>query len=362
MQTIGREIVLFYSRVFSRNEDYACAMADELRRRSIVAHAKDICNCGSTWQRLGLRSLPAIVIYENGRALANIIKYASADEILKTANAIWNDTLEPEDSLLQYDVVGSSGCHRYERWNEQFLTSGNEAVGWAAANRAGTTCEFLEIKFRSEVNIVRMTCSPRVRQDGTPSYKSFPKGIRLIGIQNDGNELPLFECSDIGRVDVSLDYNIEVNCVMPLTGCKIEIIAKNLIDGKSFPSFSRLRFWGKICHGTQRNFYKRSIRSTERGDLFYKSGLFASAEFSVVSYKMVPGQSVPKSNWPCKVGLFVVEGHCDIVFEDHSERVVQNTFLGIDSGVSFGVSAPDSSALILVMHPNASTPALWEAR
>jgi hypothetical protein len=72
-------------------------------------------------------------------------------------------------------VTGSSGCHRYGYWNEQFLFDGRPDTGWCTPSRKVRRVEFLEIETGTTVPIVRL----RMRSRAINPEAGFPRTVIL---------------------------------------------------------------------------------------------------------------------------------------------------------------------------------------
>jgi len=73
-------------------------------------------------------------------------------------------------------VTGSSGCHRYEYWNEQALFDPRPDNGWSTPSRTAAQREYLEIDLGQES---RLAC---IRMQARPAgnHPGFPQAVRLL--------------------------------------------------------------------------------------------------------------------------------------------------------------------------------------
>jgi hypothetical protein len=73
-------------------------------------------------------------------------------------------------------VTDSSGCHRYDYWNEQALFDGREDTGWCTPSRTAAQREFLE------VDLGGLRRPNRVRLQARPikDHPGFPREIRAL--------------------------------------------------------------------------------------------------------------------------------------------------------------------------------------
>jgi hypothetical protein len=74
-------------------------------------------------------------------------------------------------------VTDSSGCHRYDFWNEQALFDGRSDTGWCPPSRTEPQVEHLEI------DLGRVRTPARIRLQRRPAPKvatGFPPAVRVI--------------------------------------------------------------------------------------------------------------------------------------------------------------------------------------
>lgn len=72
-------------------------------------------------------------------------------------------------------VVDSSGCHRYEYWNEQHLFDGRLDTGWCCPSRDRSTDEYLVI----QTNDARSLTAVRLQARATNKHEGFPERITV---------------------------------------------------------------------------------------------------------------------------------------------------------------------------------------
>ncbi|MEU6862340.1 discoidin domain-containing protein [Streptomyces sp. NPDC046876] len=82
-------------------------------------------------------------------------------------------------------VTDSSGCHRYDFWNEQFLFDGSPHTGWGSASRNASQPEYLDI----DLGDVSVPLRIRLQRRAVPVIKTgFPIALRVIAYPEGGGE------------------------------------------------------------------------------------------------------------------------------------------------------------------------------
>jgi len=95
-------------------------------------------------------------------------------------------------------VVKSSGCHRYDYWNEQHLFDGSLETGWCTPSRSESQLEYLEISLPDEHQLERM----RILSRSINKDAGFPIELKLFAVNADGQqELILEETDYVNDVD-----------------------------------------------------------------------------------------------------------------------------------------------------------------
>lgn len=86
-------------------------------------------------------------------------------------------------------VVKSSGCHRYDYWNEQHLFDGNLKTGWCTPSRSQPQLEYLEIDLSKEYQLERVRILSRsINRDA-----GFPVNFKLFGVTVKGQQELILE-------------------------------------------------------------------------------------------------------------------------------------------------------------------------
>lgn len=361
------EIRLFVSGRFKQNRIYQEQIEKELSGKVPKVEVVNI-DCGeSEWRSLGLRSVPAIVFFRKGRPIGNIVRYASSAEILLYLDQLKAAPPEDEFNVLDriaYDVVESTGCHRYERWNEQFLCAGDGDGGWAAPNRKDASHETLVLELRAPAVIKKICFRPRFRNDGTPSYRSFPSAFTVTAKTVTGEFVELLRLDRINPVDVTTDMCCAISSTNEIVSCTVTITEKNAIDGKSFPAFARIRLYGSYSEGISvRSHFVRKCSFVAHPEIFYKSGLIADKNLSVIQIHLQLGQTIPASASGSKTGIYVIAGMLQLTLGSETvQKVPEGAFVVVDEHVSISAKGLEGKTSLIWINGGLDVPSLWEAR
>lgn len=73
-------------------------------------------------------------------------------------------------------VTDSSGCHRYDYWNEQALFDGRQDTGWCTPSRTVARLEYLEV----DLGGVRELVSIRLQARPIDDHPGFPRSLTML--------------------------------------------------------------------------------------------------------------------------------------------------------------------------------------
>ncbi|MFB6818645.1 discoidin domain-containing protein [Streptomyces sp. NPDC056347] len=91
-------------------------------------------------------------------------------------------------------VTDSSGCHRYDFWNEQALFDGNPHTGWGSLSRNEPHVEYLDIDLGS----IRVPVKIRLQRRAVPVIRTgFPGTVRVVAYPEQGGEKTILEADGI---------------------------------------------------------------------------------------------------------------------------------------------------------------------
>ncbi len=81
-------------------------------------------------------------------------------------------------------VTASSGCHRYDYWNEQALFDGRTDSGWCTPSRTRPREEFLEVDLGGRRRPARIRLQARPIED----WPGFPRELRVLARPQGGGD------------------------------------------------------------------------------------------------------------------------------------------------------------------------------
>ncbi|MCB5910433.1 discoidin domain-containing protein [Streptomyces pinistramenti] len=91
-------------------------------------------------------------------------------------------------------VTDSSGCHRYDFWNEQHLFDGSPHTGWGSLSRNEPHPEYLEI----DLGEIRVPVKIRLQRRPVPVIRTgFPGSLHVIAYPEQGGEKTLLSAEGI---------------------------------------------------------------------------------------------------------------------------------------------------------------------
>ncbi|MGW7531080.1 discoidin domain-containing protein [Amycolatopsis sp. NPDC054798] len=91
-------------------------------------------------------------------------------------------------------VTDSSGCHRYDFWNEQFLLDGSPHTGWSSPSRNTSRAEYLEF----DLGGVRVPVRIRLQRRPVPVIRTgFPRALRVLALPEGGGQKTVLSAEGI---------------------------------------------------------------------------------------------------------------------------------------------------------------------
>ena len=91
-------------------------------------------------------------------------------------------------------VTDSSGCHRYDFWNEQYLFDGSPHTGWGSPSRNESRPEYLDI----DLGAVRVPLRIRLQRRPVPVIRSgFPIAVNVVAYPVQGGQKTILSAEDI---------------------------------------------------------------------------------------------------------------------------------------------------------------------
>lgn len=81
-----------------------------------------------------------------------------------------------EEALTRCRIIDSSGCHRYDYWNEQSLFDGRPETGWCSPSRSRPSVEHLVVETNDLRPITALTMLSRNINEGG----GFPRAVEVL--------------------------------------------------------------------------------------------------------------------------------------------------------------------------------------
>ncbi|MFJ9697295.1 discoidin domain-containing protein [Kitasatospora sp. NPDC101183] len=134
-------------------------------------------------------------------------------------------------------VTDSSGCHRYDFWNEQFLFDGSPHTGWGSPSRNTSQPEYLDI----DLGGARLPLAIRLQRRPVPVIGTgFPVALQVIAYPEQGGETTVLTAKDI---DVAAGEWFEGE-LEPVTTRRIRVVTGGVAirpSGKYFTQIMQLQ-------------------------------------------------------------------------------------------------------------------------
>ena len=375
------EIKLFYSKKFKKNLSYRDTFEAFFKKHEFVFSFEEV-EDSNHWKELDLRSVPSIVIYIDGRPVSNMVSYANPEDIIKRIKKIlsedcsYTDVMNTEtkavaesshidaERRVDYYVEKSSGTHRYERWNEEFLKQEGCSTGWCCPTKKDEK-EFIVFNLKEEAIVDTVLLRPRMRSDGTPSFKSFPKGLSLWGLTEKGNETKVWQANDIKLDGIKKYFVINISPPQKISRLKLVIEDVHDIDGKSFPCIAETHILGdKIEVSSKGYFVKRNtLQKSFNRKPFFKSGLFAEDDISVELYNLLEGQKTPACSSNVFKLLIVSSGRVSVdVNEDDHVPLEYGDVMIIEPLHPYSICGEDEKNSVFGIFQSKTVRSIWESR
>ncbi|MFJ5925680.1 hypothetical protein ACIQF6_24030 [Kitasatospora sp. NPDC092948] len=135
-------------------------------------------------------------------------------------------------------VTDSSGCHRYDFWNEQFLFDGSSHTGWGSQSRNASQPEHLDI----DLGGVHAPLRIRLQRRPVPVIKTgFPVSIRVVAHPEEGGEKTVLVAENI---DVEAGEWFEAD-LEPVATRRIRVVTGGVAirpSGKYFTQIMQMQF------------------------------------------------------------------------------------------------------------------------
>jgi F5/8 type C domain len=129
-------------------------------------------------------------------------------------------------------VTDSSGCHRYDYWNEQALFDSRPDTGWCSVSRDVPTAEFLDI----DLGARRPVAGVRLLSRAVNENKGFPETVEVLVRDGTGSWRRVHHAKGI-RVPVSTWVDLTFP---PFLGDQVRLFLSDVAmrpEGKYFTQF-----------------------------------------------------------------------------------------------------------------------------
>ncbi len=370
-------VKIYVSHLYPNSISYAANVQKILQEEDGVSvDVDDVTLMHEEWLRLRLQSCPAIVFYNNDKPISNIVSYADTklikDRLHKIKKELPNDTgsadirdcwLPKSPSSLKeipYTVVGSSGCHRYLRWNEDNILSNDRYSGWCSPSGSKNN-EFIIAELPDKAVIKSMFVGGRKRTDGTQSERSFPKAFSVEVASehlNEWKEVAQFKSNngDALFAEISLPDVRE-------RFLRIRILEKHDIDGKTFPCITFLAFYGESSSKPKSWHVKRNkSRPGAAIGALSKYGLANHKNGVAELFSLSPRQKIPAcwSNVPKMV--FCVKGELGIRVNGEEVTLNQYDSISLTEKCILEINAGSEEAEAMIVSFGSEIAQLWESR
>jgi len=373
-------VEIFFSRRFPENVVYSGHLKEFLAEHNVDCDAYEIEDQRQRWAETGLRSVPSVLIRVNGKAISNIVKYASFEYVLNriqkcsanvseltsppVAAVTAGDDLPDPNSLtpLSYVVIGSSGCHRYERWNEHSVMDENPLTGWVCPGGLSAEKEYLHFDFENTVKVNVITLKPRTRNDGTPSYKSFPKALSVYTRSTSSKWKKVWKVKDIYIADLNKPFPVHFAKPVECKEIKLVIEEKHDIDGKTFPCITNISFFGQQLKSRVPGSIRYELSKKYSPNVFLKTGIFAQDQIRIELHNLLKDQVTP-ANYLNKYKILIpLEGAVESKIGSETNSAKKGQIIVIRPRHAFQVRGINKNNRLLVIFSWDGLDSFWESR
>jgi hypothetical protein len=248
------------------------------------------------WRASGLRTVPALELLAGD---ARVASWAGSIRLAAVEAAIEDSRSGPADAeaaveALDYEVVESSGCHRYSRWNEQSLASPDPAEGWSSPSRTEPATEVLELDLMGTWLVTGISIDPRDWAVNPEFRRSFPSAFRVLAHSDeDGWETALTVRDHVCATPGAQHWRWT-----PREADRVRVEADEIgsrRDGKYFCQIAGIRLWHRPNGAPRRRpaFSTLVPETLPSGRLPDKRGVARAADASVEAWTFGPGQRLP---------------------------------------------------------------------
>jgi quercetin dioxygenase-like cupin family protein len=201
---------------------------------------------------------------------------------------------EKERPILNCQVIASSGCHRYQYWNEQFLFNNDLTRGWSTPSRKFLQDEFILVDFGKTYIIHKV----RMLSRAVHSRAGFPVNFHFLASANNENWVELFT-----EEEFQAQAGAWHEWIFPSVEARYVKLLVTKVgwrrDGKYFVQLMALEVYEHV------NYIKLPSMTAPLKlldvsklrhflpDQANKFGLYGSADMSAVLWSLEPSQKIP---------------------------------------------------------------------
>lgn len=197
------------------------------------------------WLKYGLKTVPGIVVLKDDAVVCffagSIDWEAVKNYIIRNINC---DLKEFTYQVERYNVVWSSSCHRYDRWNEQLLNVDGYNTGWSSVSNKenGNAVLVIDLYRLHRLNAIGLV--PRKWEFNKDLKDSFPD-IVCVKVSEDGVNWIDKGCVLIKEKSEANEKRIEIEPV-DCRYVRLEFMVNNLrLEKKFFVQLTNLIFYAQ---------------------------------------------------------------------------------------------------------------------
>ncbi len=182
------KLIYFYSTWDENSSSKKCDFINMISTIDDIEY--EICNIDNNkekWLQYGLKTVPGIVLLKNNAVVCFFAGAINWDIVKKSVFDNKNSLLDNKIYEIEnYNVLWSSSCHRYDRWNEQLLNVDGMDTGWSSVSNKKSGEATLVVDLYKKHIIKYIGFVPRKWEFNIDLKDSFPDNI-VIQTSEDGD-------------------------------------------------------------------------------------------------------------------------------------------------------------------------------
>lgn len=314
------------------------------------------------WKKSQLKTIPAVIIYDCNEDICFFAGKICDEKI----SSFINHYLEKSRTFfseINYVIIDSSSCHRYERWNEQFLLDGIGNTGWSSASSPYQRDEYLILDLlKTQQSLNELVFFQRLQQYNDDLKKSFPSNVKIY-LSNDNLSWNYFgsyslKCDESGKASVGLNGE---------KGRYIKLVFSNdsiRLEGKFFIQLSRLKVYASFDEANQIcSPVFGSVDGSYYNDFINKKGIFHGDNVTTeILYYSENQKSPERVFYDARILLIVLKGTIRIKFDDLIYVLDQTKWLLIPAEIKHQIINNDTKSTLLEIKDNVPSCSVWGNR